>query len=641
MTHAQGEPPAKDAENPFPRRVQAPTLDGGLAWLNSAGPIELAKLRGKIVLLDFWTYCCINCIQILPDLTKLEKEFENELVVIGVHSAKFDGEKDTENIRDAIMRYEIKHPVVNDGRMNRWRRFQVNAWPTQLLIDPEGKVIGSASGEGNYEVIRDAVKKLIAYHEKKGTLDRTPLHFQLESFGQESTPLRYPGKILADAATGRLFIADSGYHRVIIVDAATLQMKEIIGTGQAGLVDGSFDKAQFFEPQGMALAGNFLYLADRRNHVIRRLDLAQRTVETMAGVGKQGWEREANGPAKDIPLASPWDLLIHENELYIAMAGTHQIWSMDLAKGTVGPYAGSGRENISDGGWQDATFAQPSGLSTDGKSLFVADSETSSVRRISFADHTVETVVGQGLFEFGDVDGKGSEVRLQHALGVLYHDGKLFVADTYNNKLKTIDPRTTETSSYLGDGKGELRDDPPRFDEPSGLAILGQTLYVADTNNHAIRAVDLTSKKVSTLVFQGLKPPATPDDDDALPTGPTRELTPVKLDPSKETAVRATVPVADGQKLNDRAPMSYRVDLVAENVGGRKTITRGRLEEVAATVSFQIPPVEADPPAHLEISVVYFPCETGSEGVCKIATQAWKVPLAGEAPLVGTLELSP
>ncbi len=513
---------AKVGPEPFPNRPKAPPLNGGLGWLNSAGPIELSKLKGKIVLLDFWTYCCINCMHILPDLAKLEEEFPNELVVIGVHSAKFEGEKDSQNIRDAIMRYEIKHPVVNDGQMAIWRRYGVNSWPTQVVIDPMGRYIGNAAGEGNYEVIRDVILQLVKYHEKKGTLDRRPLHFMQESLGREATPLLYPGKLLVDKGSNRLFIADSGHHRVVIARPDGSEVLEVIGSGQAGHDDGPFEKATFFEPQGLALAGELLYVADRKNHVIRELNLKERTVTTIAGTGSQGRERSQTGPARVIPLGSPWDILWRENNLFIAMAGTHQIWRLDLARKELSPYAGSGREDLADGDWESSNFAQPSGLSADETYLYVADSETSSVRKIHFNDATVETIVGRGLFEFGDIDGPPGKARLQHALAVDVVGNQLFVADTYNNKLKTINLETGRVLSFVGDGKGELSDDPPRFDEPSDVQVVGTELFVADTNNHAIRIVDRQTKKVRTLTLAGLAPPPSIEDEESTTDKPKR-----------------------------------------------------------------------------------------------------------------------
>lgn len=488
---------------PFPgKKPKAPSLDGGNGWLNTDKPISLDALKGKIVLLDFWTFCCINCMQILPDLTKLEEEFANELVVVGVHSAKFSNEQDTDNIRNAVARYNIRHPVVNDSEMKIWRTYGARAWPTLVLIDPEGFVIGSVSGEGNYELLRTAIGKLVAYHKVKGTLDGKPKKFALEIDKLKKTPLLYPGKVVVDPKVDRMFIADSGHNRVIVANASAGKVDHVIGSGKMGLRDGDFVACEFDDPQGIAFAGDILYVADRRNHAIRRIDLANKTVKTVAGTGKQGYGRSANGPGTKVDLASPWDVLLVGSDLYIAMAGLHQIWKLDTASGIVAPFAGSGREDIINGTRAEAALAQPSGLATDGTHLFVADSEVSAIRAIGINKDVVKSLVGEGLFVFGDQDGSAARVRLQHALGVAYDAGKLYVADTYNNKIKVLNAETGEAATLFGDGWAGSRDAPARFDHPGGIAFAGGKLYVADTNNHAIRVIDLEAKTVKTLTLR-------------------------------------------------------------------------------------------------------------------------------------------
>jgi thiol-disulfide isomerase/thioredoxin len=488
----------------------APELTGGAGWLNTAGPLRLKDLRGKIVLLDFWTYCCINCIHTLPDLAKLEKKYGKQLVVIGVHSAKFDNEKVTKNIRKAILRYEISHPVVNDADMAIWRKYGVESWPSLYLIDPEGNLYGKTSGEGNYDVLEEHIDKLVKLHRKKKTLNEKPLRFKLARDGEKGdSPLFFPGKVLADAAGKRLFIADSTHHRVVIT---TLEGKKlaVAGTGEPGHADGAFARARFDDPQGLALKGETLYVADRKNHMIRALDLKAQKVTTVAGTGKQDrGGRFKGGPALKTGMNSPWDLYRHGKWLYIAQAGHHQIWTLDLARNVLEPYAGDGYERLSDGELDDASFAQPSGLTSDGTFLYVADSEGSAVRRLPLkgGKGSVETLVGVGpyLFTFGDKDGVGDKVRLQHALGVACHKGKLYVADTYNSKIKVLDPAKKSCTTLLGEADGWLAG--RLFNEPAGLSFAGDRLYVADTNGHRIRVIDLKTMKVSTLALKGVEAP--------------------------------------------------------------------------------------------------------------------------------------
>jgi len=497
--------PAKPADDRQKRRVAAPELKGGLGWLNTAGPLQLADLRGKIVLLDFWTFCCINCIHTLPDLAKLEKKYANQLVVVGVHSAKFDNEKNSENIRKAILRYEISHPVVNDANMTIWNTYGIMSWPTLVLIDPEGYVVGAGSGEGLYDALDKAIGNLIKEYRDKKSLNEKPLRFELARLKEKgASPLFFPGKILADEAGRRLFVADSTHHRIVITNLDG-QKIAVAGVGEPGKQDGTFDQAAFNDPQGMALAGNTLYVADRRNHLIRALDLKKNTVRTIAGTGEHGANRLFGGPALKTGLNSPWDLCLIGHRLFIAQAGFHQIWTLDLEKGILDPYAGTGAERIHDDILDRASFAQPSGLTTDGQILFVADSEVSAIRSISFGDGEVRTIVGKGLFDFGDKDGVGDQVRLQHALGVLFHEGKLYVADTYNSKIKIIDPKDRSSKTFVGGSDGWLGH--RLLNEPGGLSYANGKLYVADTNGHRIQVVDLKTKAISTLALHGVEAP--------------------------------------------------------------------------------------------------------------------------------------
>jgi thiol-disulfide isomerase/thioredoxin len=502
------------------RKTAAHEFPEGLVWLNSAGPISLKKdLKGKVVLLDFWTLCCINCIHIQPDLTRLEKKYANELVVIGVHSPKFENEKDTTSIRKAILRYQLEHPVVNDADHKIWNRYGVEAWPTLVLIDPEGNIVGEVHGEGNYELLDKVIGKLVAEHKEKKTLNEKPIRFDLARFRETGdTPLFFPGKVLADEKGKRLFIADSTHHRVVITDLDG-KLIAVAGTGTPGRADGAFDKAEFHDPQGMAVSGDTLYVADRKNHTLRELDLKEKTVRTIAGTGSQEGDfrnrwLERPVPAKSIGLNSPWDLCLEGDTLFIAMAGHHQIWAYDVRNKTIVPYAGSGRETLGDGPLPFAHFAQPSGLTSDGKHLYVADCETSSLRKVPLGGAgRVQTLVGRHLFVFGDRDGPGqdggedskTEARMQHALGVVYHDGNLYVADTYNNKIKVYDPRTRELRTLVGGEWGWPM--PPEFHEPAGLSYASGKLYVADTNAHRIRVVDLAKKEVTTLKLTGVEPP--------------------------------------------------------------------------------------------------------------------------------------
>ncbi|MHC4196736.1 MAG: thioredoxin-like domain-containing protein [Planctomycetota bacterium] len=486
--------------------MKASEFPDGMEWLNTGGkPIRLADLRGKMVLLDFWTYCCINCMHVIPDLKRLEAKYPNELVVIGVHSAKFLNERDADNIRQAILRYGLEHPVVNDDEFRIWTMYGTRSWPTFVLIDPEGNIVARYSGEGNYDEIDGQLDAYIKVFRKQGKLNETPFETILEKLPAGQSPLEFPGKVLADAGGKRLFISDSGHNRIVITDMDG-NVLDVAGSGEEGANDGMFAEAAFFHPQGMTLYedGNTLYVADTENHLIRSLDLTKKTVTTIAGTGRQGDYFSAGGLGTKAGINSPWDLALLGNYLYIAMAGRHQIWVMDLTNTLLEPYAGNGREGIQDGTLDRSEMAQPSGISTDGKKLYVADSETSSIREIDTETGRVRTIVGRGLFDFGDSDGGGGEVRLQHPLGVVYRDGLLYVADTYNHKIKVIDPSKDTSNTYLGSGKPGNKDgNGSEFYEPGGIAFADGKFYIADTNNHVIRVAD-AADNVTTLTIKGL-----------------------------------------------------------------------------------------------------------------------------------------
>jgi DNA-binding beta-propeller fold protein YncE len=498
------------SQGPDTGPIAAPPLDGGTAWLNVARPLSWADLRGKVVLLDFWTYGCINCMHLLPDLRVLEERFRQELVVIGVHSPKFTNERHTENLRRILVRYQIEHPVVNDAELHIWRAYGARSWPTRVIVDPAGRLVGTAQGEGNLPGFIEAIATVIRVFDENGGMSRAPLPMALERDRLSDSPLLFPGKVAADPASDRLYISDSNHNRIVI---ATLrgEVIETVGSGLIGEADGIFSQARFHRPQGLALDRSTLYVADTENHQIRAIDLDARIVETVAGTGKQApWSHEG-GEATEVDLNSPWDLALRPGILIVAMAGPHQVWVIDLVNGKAYPYAGSSHEARRDGGVAEAAFAQPSGLALDGGTLYVADAESNLIRAVALPPvNEVTTLAGGDLFEFGDVDAVGDAARFQHPLGVAVHDGLVYVADTYNHKIRVLDPATRRVRTLAGSGTAGCSDGRgtrAQFAEPGGLSATNGRLFVADTNNHAIRTVEIATGEVRTLALDGLAPP--------------------------------------------------------------------------------------------------------------------------------------
>ncbi len=640
------------ADGPFGPRQRIGEFPEGVDWLNTKTSLRLSDLKGKLVLLDFWTYCCINCMHILPTLKKAEDEFGKELVVVGVHTAKFETEKDTDNIRSAILRYEIKHPVLNDSQHLLWNQLGVSSWPTLVLIDPEGYAIWANAGEITYDKLQDVLKKATAFYKRKGTLDERQVVFDLVEIAEKETPLRFPGKVITDDQGERVFISDSNHNRIVITDRDGV-VQATIGSGTQGLKDGDFENAMFNHPQGMAYRDEVLWVADTENHLIRRVDLKSKSVATVAGTGKQtetawpGLNIGAAVPKKlmraplSIPLGSPWDLWIHEDDLYIAMAGPHQIWKMDLKGEGIAQYAGNGREDIVDGvllpkrtyDEGSSSFAQPSGLSSDGKSLFVADSEGSSIRAVPL-DGTgrVTTIIGTAslprnrLFTFGDVDGPKAKALLQHPLAVAYRNGEIYVADTYNNKVKVVDANTGAVRTLVGDGQPGNTDTPAKFDEPGGLWVQQDRLYIADTNNHLIRIFDLSNRQLSTLQVTGLAPPKPKlrPEDIKLPTGIRRSK--VALQPIGNEVEKLQIDlefeVADGWKLNTYADFPIVVvqpGAIEFNMKTEAKVTDNHLQfEVMLPKTSQ---------STLQISVGYYYCQADEQGLCLADSVILEVPL--------------
>lgn len=488
--------------------VRAPELPQDFIWLNTPRPLSLRELRGQLVLLDFWTYCCINCMHVLPLLAELEERHRNDpLVVIGIHSAKFEGERDPERIRDAIERYGVRHPVLVDREMRVWNDFAVRSWPTLVAVRPDGTIGAVAPGEPDGAALSAFVTKELERARDRGVLAAEP--FKLEHLSKSpDRPLSFPGKI-AVAPDGRIAVSDSGHHRVLILDDRG-GVLTTIGHGTAGHADGAFDVAELDDPQGLCFdpTGEALFIADARSHTIARADFAKKTVSTIAGTGHLGAAPlSGETSALQTALRSPWDLAFARGRrpedtgdvLYIALAGSHQIASLDLARGVLSVVAGTGAESMVDGAFEQATFSQPSGLALAGNELWVADSETSSVRVLDFHRRTVRTLVGVGLFDFGDEDGPPAIARLQHCLGVTLMGSVPIVADTYNHKLKQIDPRTGDTLLLFRGADGLI------LREPGGVAwdAKRRVFLVADTGHSRVIEVSADGGRARVLDVTG------------------------------------------------------------------------------------------------------------------------------------------
>ncbi|AKH83554.1 alkyl hydroperoxide reductase / thiol specific antioxidant / Mal allergen [Streptomyces sp. CNQ-509] len=470
-------------------RVRAPELAGSGGWLNTGGvELSLAALRGRVVILDFWTFCCINCLHVLDELRELEEKHRDTVVVVGVHSPKFVHEAEHAAVVDAVERYGVHHPVLDDPELATWKQYAVRAWPTLVVIDPEGYVVAQHAGEGHVHAIERMVAELEAEHAAKGTLRRGDGPYRAPE--PVATHLRFPGKVLR-LPSGNLLVSDTTRHRLVELEPDGETVVRSIGSGERGYADGAAPR--FNEPQGLALLpSGAVAVADAVNHAIRAVDLGTGSVTTLAGTGRQWWQGSpAAGPGREVDLSSPWDVAWFDGRLWIAMAGVHQLWTYDPETDTVRAAAGTTNEGLLDGPAEEAWFAQPSGLAATAGRLWIADSETSALRWLEPGGGPgrrarVHTAVGTGLFDFGHRDGPAGEALLQHPLGVTaLPDGSVAVSDTYNHALRRYDPATGTVTTLATD----LR-------EPSDAVVDGDEIVVVESARHRLTRLRLPDEAV-------------------------------------------------------------------------------------------------------------------------------------------------
>ncbi|MGI8578893.1 MAG: NHL domain-containing thioredoxin family protein [Nocardioidaceae bacterium] len=531
-------------------RVRAPELTGR-SWLNTAGAtLRLSDLRGRFVLLDFWTFCCVNCLHVLDELRPLEEQYADSLVVVGVHSPKFEHEADPAALLAAVERYDVEHPVLDDPRLVTWRAYTARAWPTLVLIDPEGYIVAQYAGEGHGHAIAALLDELVGVYAARGTLQSGTSPAVAVDGGDAD--LRFPAKALASPDKGFL-VADAGHHSLVELAADLAAVVRRIGSGERGLTDGAAESAAFNEPNGLCrlppevadAVGYDIVVADTGNHALRGVEIASGHVTTLAGNGKQWMHGDGTRS-----LSSPWDVAWWRGRVWIAMAGIHQLWTFDPLTGSVEVAAGTGIEGLLDGSLDEACFAQPSGLAADGERLWVADAEVSALRWLD-ADG-VHTAVGQGLFEFGFRDGDASSALLQHPLGVaVLADRSVVIADTYNNAVRRYAPAAAELTTMAAG-----------LPEVSGLAVTGESLVAVESAAHRLSVVELGSAVAAPGSARTAQ-------------RPTLDIAPGDF----ELAVDFTAP--PGQRLDERSGAATRLvveatppDLVRSGAGAHAGLVR-------------------------------------------------------------------
>ena len=375
----------------------------GRGWLNTGGAdLGLAELRGRFVVLDFWTSGCINCLHVLDEMRPLEEKYADALVVVSVHSPKFAHEASPHALAAAVQRNGVTHPVLDDPELTTWQSYAVRAWPTLVVVDPEGYVVAQYAGEGHVHAIDALLGALVPEYEERGSLTRGRSPYVAPD--PEPGDLRFPATAIR-LPSGNILVADAGSGSVVELE------------GDAATVVGRHEG--FHEPNGLVLlpegvrdtVAYDVVVADTVAHRLVGLRLDDGTTQLLAGDGRQWMQGDGT-----TSLSSPWDVTWWRGRVWIAMAGIHQLWTYDPATGTVEVVAGTTNEGLVDGPLTAAWFAQPSRLAPDGGVLWLADPEASALRRVVERDGeiVVGTVVGQGLFDFGHVDGPAAGALFQH-----------------------------------------------------------------------------------------------------------------------------------------------------------------------------------------------------------------------------------
>ncbi|MEY5144726.1 MAG: hypothetical protein RL745_87 [Actinomycetota bacterium] len=603
-------------------RVRAPELTGAGGWINTGGSaLGIADVRGKVVILDFWTFCCINCLHVLDELRPIEEKYADSLVVIGVHSPKFVHEADHAALLSAVERYEVHHPVLDDPALATWQSYAVRAWPTLVVIDPNGYIVGQFSGEGHAHALDTLIGQLIAEHDAAGTLNRGDGPYVPPAPAE--TQLRFPNKVMP-LADGRLLVSDAKNHRLAIMDSAASEVLSPIGDGARGLIDGDVATARFSEPGGFAAlpeeisqaCGYDVVVADTVNHALRGLRLSDLTVVTVAGTGAQWMQGDAlpsseqPAAATTVPLSSPWDVVWSPShqQVVIAMAGIHQLWAFDPVGKTVSVLAGTTNEGLVDGDCASAWFAQTSGLAVDVEgTVWIADSETSSLRRIT--NSVVTSEVGRGLFDFGHRDGDAADALLQHPLGVaVLPDGSIAVADTYNGAVRRFDPATRQMTTIA-----------TGLAEPSDIAVVPDAdrdfvLLVVESAAHRLTFVPLPKEAtvIGGIAYRTQRPPM------GITAG--------------EVLVRTPFSPPAGQKLDDRyGPSTHMV--VSSTPSELLVAGAGAGEDLQRSIVIADPSVTGVTEGVLHVSARAASCDDPNAPgaaefpACHVHQQDWGVPV--------------
>jgi len=561
-------------------------------------------------------------------------------VVVGVHSAKFENEKNGTQLGHALARYNIRHAVCNDSQASMWSTLGVTCWPTQLILGPGGRPVWIAMGEGHAESVEEFVGVMVEWYGGKGMLTGIPLDIS-ENSEVEGRVLNYPGKV--EVSKERVVVSDSGHNRLLVGDKDG-RVILVVGNGKAGYKDGGLNDAQFNNPQGVCVVGDVLYVCDTDSHRVRCVDLVGRTVNTVVGTGVMGTDKIGGKQGVEQEISSPWDICHVEqgggSGLLVAMAGLHQVWlycltditwwkGINYNKGTMIRVVGSGMEENRNNTYPlKAGLAQPSGICCDQEWLYLADSESSTVRKVSRRDGGVKNLCGgerdpTNLFAYGHVDGDGVQAKLQHPLGVCVGGDYVYIADSYNHMVRVVAGSKGSVSSMLaGDGSST------QLCEPGGLCVDGDQMYIADTNNHCIKLVDIGTgiAKVFDMTMA----------DTVDKMFENIIIFNHKIDDQQEILIlKFEVQMLEGSKLNIEATSTWTLSVSPEDW---RHDTTGKLESGTMSIPLHHPAISIGEVVTIELSTKLYICTR--EGLCMVRTRKSVARITAETGISGaTLDL--
>ncbi|MGE8226587.1 MAG: hypothetical protein ACN6RK_12465 [Stenotrophomonas sp.] len=457
-------------------------------WLNAA-PATLQDMRGRPLVLAFVNGASVWCMQRVAEVMRWQARNPGRVQLLVVQVPRFEFEREPQHALKLLRRQGVNAPIVLDAQWDAWRKFDVQSWPTLLMLDAYGqereRLVGAA---GDLERALGSLSEGVM----------RPLDDDGDSIrelnAEPRLPLLFPAGLVATA--DRLYVADTGHHRVLECTHEGRVLRQF-GLGSADLINGGVGEAAFNRPQGLALVREILYVADTGNHALRSINLISGQVDTLCGNGRAGDPRAG-------VLAQPWDsplnypaaVAVADNQVHIAMAGDNHIWSYDLGTRELRWRAGAGAVEVRDGSGHLAAFAQPSSLVAVQQTLYVCDALGSAIRSVQLRGDLVQTLVGQGPWESGNVDGPRQRACLQYPLALAMGPDSplLWIADAGNGSLRSL---------RLGGGDLSTVNLPRRLHGPAALAVAAGAIWIAEADAHAVLRFDPLSGELSEVPIEG------------------------------------------------------------------------------------------------------------------------------------------